>query len=201
MDLFGQDPVEKRVLELKDGQVEFYPHFFTDSKIKLHHLIETINWRQDEITLYGKTHPVPRLQAWYANKGINYKYSGIDMGQNNWSKELTLLKSDIENLTGREFNGCLCNMYRSGKDYAAWHSDDEASLGKNPFIASASFGETRRFILKHKFDKGVEKLELELNDGSLLIMKGQTQHYWLHQLAKTQRKVGQRVNLTFRQIV
>ena len=201
MDLLGNNQIEKRVIELKDAQLEFFPYFFVDSKIKFQHLRERLNWRQDHITLYGKTHPIPRLHCWYADKGKEYKYSGVKLFRNDWRLELAQIKSEIENLTGRPFNGCLCNLYRGGQDYAAWHSDDEAGLGKNPYIASASFGETRRFVMKHKYDKGVEKFEIELFNGSLLIMKGKTQSYWQHQLAKTQKKVAERVNLTFRQIM
>lgn len=200
MDLFGQQSETKHIIELKDAQVEYYPYFFSDSKIKFTHLRDCVQWRQDQITVFGKTHAVPRLQAWYADTSVHYQYSGIKLKRHDWSEELVLLKKDIERLTGQYFNGCLCNLYRSGKDYAAWHADDEASLGKNPFIASASFGAERKFVMKHKFDKGVEKRELHLADGSLLIMKGPTQHFWLHQLNKTQRKVSERINLTFRNI-
>lgn len=201
-DLFGsfEHSNDEVVFNLKDGVLIYYPNFFSNSKVDYSKLFDTINWRQDKIRLYGKTHLIPRLQAWYSDDK-NYSYSGIKLERNDWTKELKEIRGEIETLLNVEFNGCLCNLYRDGKDYAAWHSDDEESLGRNPIIASASFGETRKFVLKHRFDKSCEKVELELEDGSLLIMKSSTQHYWKHQLNKTSRPVGPRINLTFRRIL
>lgn len=202
-DLFGNDINEMSkeiVYRLKDGHLIYYPNFFKKTKVNFETLRDSINWRQDEITIYGKTHPIPRLQSWYsADK--EYSYSGIKLYRNDWDVNLGLIKDEIQSILAEDFNGCLCNLYRNGRDYAAWHSDDEDSLGRNPIIASASFGEARKFVLKHKHDKSCEKVEIELQDKSLLVMKGATQHYWKHQLNKTARKVGPRINLTFRRII
>ena len=140
--------------------------------------------RQDKITLYGKTHDVPRLQAWYGDEGLSYSYSGIKLNPLTWTPELLDIKFKIENLVGEEFNSVLINKYREGKDYAAWHSDDEKELGQNPTIASLSLGSERMFHLRHKENKGLETLKIALENGSLVIMKGKLQHYWKHQLAK-----------------
>ena len=111
---------------------------------------------------------------------------------------LILIKEKIEKEIGLNFNSVLANLYRDGKDSVSWHSDDEPELGINPIIASISFGETRRFQLRHKSNKELEKVEIALTHGSLLIMKGTTQHYWKHQIPKTAKNIGTRINLTFR---
>lgn len=182
-----------------DGEVYYFKNFFKEVNFK--EIEESINWTQDKITLYGKTHNVPRLQAWYADsENLKYSYSGIHLKVNLWQKNLDEIRTQIEVGQKLNFNSCLCNLYRTGSDYAAWHSDDEVELGKNPVIASASFGATRKIVFKHKNDKGIEKIELELEDNSLLLMKGNLQHYWRHQLNKTSKNVGPRINLTFRNI-
>lgn len=182
-----------------DGEMRIYYDFFEKDYFPL--LNEEINWSQDKITLYGKTHDVPRLQAWYSDEAINYSYSGMKLHSNHWNNTLLEIKNKIEEKTTHNFNGCLCNLYRNGRDYAAWHSDDEKELGRNPVIASVSFGEQRRFVLKHKTNKGLEQIAIDIPDRSLLIMSGPLQHYWKHQLNKTAKKVGPRINLTFRKII
>ena len=201
LDLFSNQFNKPQEIELKDASLVYYPSFFKDSRVCYESLVEEIDWRQDQIKMFGKEHNIPRLHAWYADPNVNYSYSNIALPRHDWTSSLSMLNSEIQNLTKESFNGCLCNLYRDGGDYAAWHADDEASLGEKPFIASASFGETRKFVLKHKFDKGVEKFELLLEDASLLIMKGSTQKFWLHQLSKTTKKVAPRINLTFRKII
>ncbi len=205
MDQFGlfgdsQDFQATKTYDLKDGKLIYYPNFFENSKYDFAALKEAINWHQDQITLYGKTHAIPRLQAWYSNSK-DYRYSGIKLTRYDFNDELNALLTDIRTVCAEDFNGCLCNLYRDGKDYASWHSDDEDSLGRNPVIASASFGQERKFVLKHRFDKSQEKVEITLEDKSLLIMSGTTQHYWKHQLNKTAKSVGPRINLTFRKIL
>ncbi|MDD0853476.1 alpha-ketoglutarate-dependent dioxygenase AlkB [Halobacteriovorax sp. GB3] len=197
IDLFLSEDY-KIVLD-RDGEVRYYPHFLEDDYFDL--LNSQIEWRQDQITLYGKTHDVPRLQAWYGDEGVEYGYSNIPLSPKPWTKSLLEIKSLVEQKTGHHFNGCLCNLYRTGRDYASWHSDDEPELGRNPVIASVSLGDTRKFVLKHKTNKGIEKVEIELEDKSLLLMLGSLQHHWKHQLNKTQKAVGPRINLTFRKVI
>ncbi len=194
--LFGESQ-SLNIIE-EDGEVIYYPNFFDENFFS--ELRDDINWRQDQITIYGKTHDIPRLQAWYGEENTEYSYSGIKLVSNQFNQALNTIRERISTQLGYEFNSCLCNLYRDGRDYAAWHSDDEKELGKNPIIASASFGETRKFIFKHKSNKGIAKVELNVEDRSLIIMKGRLQHCWKHQISKTSKKVDERINLTFRTI-
>ena len=171
-----------------------------ESQKHLQVLLESTPWRQEQVTLFGKTYWTPRLSAWYGDPGKCYSYSGIRMEPLPWTGTLECIKQRVETLTSRTFNSTLLNLYRSGQDSMGWHSDDEASLGPNPLIASVSFGATRRFRLRHRYCKTLEKVELSLPPGSVLIMQGTTQQYWHHAIPKTRKEVGARVNLTFRTI-
>jgi len=122
------------------------------------------------------------------------------MNPDAWTRILLLIKERIEEVAQEKFNSVLINLYRNRKDYVSWHSDDEPELGINPIIASVSFGQTRRFQLKHKLNKDLDKVEITLTDGSLLLMKGSTQHFWHHQIPKTSKQLKERINLTFRVI-
>lgn len=158
-----------------------------------------LHWRQDQITLFGKTHPIPRLQAWYGEPYADYSYSGIKLKALPWTPELSLLKERLEESFQVGFQGVLCNFYRTGRDYAAWHADNEVALGPSPVIASLSFGGTRRFDIRHR--QSGEKKSWNLTHGSALVMGGRFQECWQHQLARTQRAVEERINLTFRPIL
>ncbi|KZZ73028.1 hypothetical protein A3766_20725, partial [Oleiphilus sp. HI0132] len=138
--------------------------------------------------------------AWYGDPNISYSYSGIAAKPKNWTPLLQNIKILVEQRTGEIFNGVLVNRYRNGQDSVSWHSDDESSLGPDPIIASLSFGQSRYFQLKHKRKEG-EKYQLELEHGSLLLMKSGVQKNWLHQAPKTRREVAERINLTFRRIM
>lgn len=203
MDLFNTDKKPDKIIHafgLPDADVVFYEHFFTkqESDAFFKELKETILWQQDHIKLYGKTINLPRLTAWYGDKA--YGYSGITMPVHPWTDNLLSIKSRIENETKVIFTGVLLNYYRNGQDSVGWHADDEKELGQNPVIASVSFGETRTFQLRHKTRKDIKKLNLYLSHGSLLLMKGSTQHFWEHQVPKTSKIIGPRINLTFRVI-
>lgn len=162
-------------------------------------LIDTIPWRSDKITVFGKTYDQPRLTAWFGEEGKSYSYSGITMEPLTFPNLLMELKSEIEIATDTKFNSCLANLYRDGQDSNGWHSDDEKELGINPVVASVSLGEARYFHLRHKLNHSLKE-KLLLNPGSLLLMMGATQHHWQHQVPKTKRKIGSRINLTFRYI-
>lgn len=189
-------------LNLLDADIVFYPFFLgqLESDRLLHELMETIEWRQDWITIYGRSMPQPRLTAWYGDRGKSYTYSNITMHPTDWTSTLLDLKTRVEGITGVSFNSVLLNLYRNGNDSMGWHSDDEPELGPNPVIASLSLGGTRRFMLRHRREKDL-KHQLELTSGCLLIMQGATQHNWQHQISKTKRQVLPRINLTFRKIV
>ena len=185
-----------------DGYVSLYENLF-DPEESQHLLLELLNqitWQQENIKRFGRSIPLPRLTAWYGDASKSYTYSGITMNPLIWTPPLLRIKNKIEKITKHHFNSVLLNQYRHGKDSVAWHSDDEPELGKEPIIASVSFGATRQFMLKHKFKAEKEPITLNLNSGSLLLMKGKTQECWLHQVPKTGNEVAPRINLTFRTI-
>jgi alkylated DNA repair dioxygenase AlkB len=167
----------------------------------LSELIDNTEWRQEEITIYGRTHLQPRLGAWYGETGTKYSYSGITLEPQPWSQTLLNLKTRIESLVGQEFNSVLLNYYRDHRDSMGMHSDDEPELGKQPVIASFSLGEQRTLLLRHKYRKDLNTIKLPLTSGSLLVMKGSTQSYWKHGINKLKQPCGPRVNLTFRRII
>jgi len=188
--------------DLKDGKLWYMPNFMPDEKAVqyFNSLLATINWKQEEIKMYGKVHPVPRQTAWYGYEGYDYKYSGIMCNPEPWTKELLEIKKVIEHfLPGEDFNSVLLNLYRNGNDKVSWHADDEPELGVNPTIASVSLGAVRRFDLKHKVDP-TQNLQIELKSGSLVVMMGALQHNWLHQIPVQKKISNPRINLTFRTI-
>lgn len=189
---------EKKILSV-DGEVIFYPNFFAikESDLLFQALEKNTNWRQDYIKFFGKTMPLPRLTAWYGDEGKSYIYSGIEQHPDPWNVTLKEIKNKIETVAKTNFNSVLLNFYRHGQDSVSWHSDDEPELGQNPIIASVSFGGTRKFCFKHKTES-TRKMEIDLPHGSLLLMQGETQHHWLHQVPKTKKEVKPRINLTFR---
>jgi alkylated DNA repair dioxygenase AlkB len=160
---------------------------------------KNIRWKQDWISMYGKRMPLPRLTAWYGDSGKAYTYSGITSRPNAWNDGLLHVKQLVEECAGIEFNSVLLNWYRDGSDHLSWHSDDEKELGANPVIASASFGETRDFVIRRKQNHS-EKIKLPLKHGSLLVMKGEFQHHWQHYVPKRKDTKSSRFNLTFRRI-
>ena len=164
-------------------------------------LIDEISWRAEKIVVWGKTYPQPRLIAWYGDLGKNYTYSGIHLERLPWTQMLLDIKSRVEAVAHTQFNSVLLNYYRDHRDSMGMHSDDEPELGERPVLASLSLGEERILILKHKRDKGLKPVRLQLESGSLLLMKGDTQHYWKHGIDKETRPCGPRVNLTFRRIL
>ncbi|MNS10987.1 2OG-Fe(II) oxygenase superfamily protein [compost metagenome] len=196
--LFQQEPI---VLDLPDAEIIYYPHFLdTNEADKIFtELKNTIPWQQDEIQVFGKTHAQPRLTALYGNEGKPYSYSNITMQPHYWTPLLQKIKSYVESICETEFTTVLLNYYRDGKDSNGWHADNEKELGVNPIIASVSFGAARTFQLKHNTNKENKKSIL-LEHGSLLLMKGTTQHFWKHQIPKTTKPTGPRINLTFRVI-
>ncbi|MFV9550572.1 alpha-ketoglutarate-dependent dioxygenase AlkB family protein [Algibacter sp. PT7-4] len=186
-------------LNLEGADITYYPNFFNteDSNLYLKNLLKTINWQQDTITVYGKKHLQPRLTAFYADNGKTYKYSNIIMQPHTFKNDLLKIKNKIETKLKIKFTSCLANLYRNGNDGNGWHADNEKQLGKNPIIASVTFGAERSFQFKHKTNK-LLKTKLTLQHGSLLLMQGETQKNWLHQIPKTKKNIGKRINLTFR---
>lgn len=193
----------RQVFDLPDAKVEYFSGMFEERHATnlLDALIKKVEWVQNTIRFYGKESPVPRLEAWYGDPGKSYAYSGIRMDPNPWIDELLEIKKAIEPIAGTRFNSVLINYYRDGQDRVAWHSDDEKELGQNPVIGSVSLGAERKFKLRHKnYRKNGNQAEIILVHGSLLVMKGPTQHFWKHEIPRTARPVGKRINLTFRVI-
>ncbi len=162
-------------------------------------LSESISWEPQEIRLFGKMIPVPRLVAWYGDSSAIYSYSGITMEPLSWTDTLLEIKEEVEDFASAEFNSVLLNWYRNGNDSMGWHADDEKELGKNPTIASLSLGGTRPLHFKHRTAK-LPNVKLLLEGGSLLIMSGNTQEHWKHQIPKSKTFDAPRINLTFRKI-
>lgn len=194
-------PTEKISFELPDAEIEYFPGFFDADKAAtlFKQLQSDIPWQQDDITVFGKTHPQPRLTALFGNEGKPYSYSNIVMQPHAWNPLLVYIKEEVEAACGEQFTTVLLNYYRDGKDSNGWHADNEKELGRNPVIASVSFGAERTFHLQHNTIKE-QKLKITLEHGSLLLMKGPTQHFWKHQIPKTTKDIGPRINLTFRVI-
>lgn len=184
-----------------DGIVNYYGQIMSIKTAQdyMANLLNHIAWKNDEAIIYGKHIITKRKVAWYADANFSYTYSNITKEALPWTAELLALKTMTEEITKKTFNSCLLNLYHTGDEGMAWHSDDEKSLGKDTAIASLSFGAERKFAFKHKKTK--EKVELVLQNGSLLLMHGSTQTNWLHKLPPTKKVILPRVNLTFRTIV
>ena len=188
--------------KLPDASVRYYPGFLAKDVADAYfsELLDTIPWQNDPITIFGKTYPQPRMTSLHGHTTDPYGYSGIVMQPNPMTKSLKEIETKIQTLCEERFTTVLLNLYRTGKDSNGWHADDERELGINPVIASVSLGAERYFHLKHKNDK-TQRLKFALAHGSLLLMEGSTQHHWKHQVAKTAREVGPRINLTFRKVI
>ena len=199
MDLFNPEPLSN--LLPFDGIVLYYGKVMnhTTANAYLNTLLERVEWKNDEAIIYGKHIITKRKVAWYGDRNFSYTYSNTTKQALIWTKELLELKHLTEKLTGETFNSCLLNLYHTGDEGMAWHSDDEKALGLNTSIASLSFGAERKFSLKHKISNDTVTQILE--HGSLLVMKGTTQTNWLHSLPKTKKVTTPRVNLTFRTII
>jgi alkylated DNA repair dioxygenase AlkB len=184
------------VEELKDGGVIRYaPGFLAaaDADRYLAYLLSHIPWEARQGT-FGR--PMPRLTAWFADPGIDYRYSGVLHTGAGWDAVVSEICRRVEEAAGGRFNSVLLNRYRDGQDSVGWHADDEPELGEAPLIASVSLGAPRTFALKHK--DGSDRREYVLAHGSLLVMGGTLQRHYLHALPKTTKHVGERINLTFR---
>ena len=201
MDLFNPEINEETNLLPKDGIVNYYGKLFSREKADFYRdtLLNAIEWKNDEAIIFGKLIITKRKVAWYGDSPFEYSYSNTTKKALSWTPQLLELKAFIEKKTGETFNSCLLNLYHTGDEGMAWHSDAEKDLKKNGAIASVSFGAERKFAFKHKDTK--ETISLILEHGSLLVMKDTTQSHWLHRLPPTKTISKPRVNLTFRTIV
>lgn len=197
--LFQSEPI---FFNVPDATLRYYPNFFEqkEADVVFEQLMNIVPWQQDNIKVFGKTHLQPRLTALYGDNDKSYSYSNITMKPLAWNELLLAIKQKIEHQSNSKFTTVLLNQYRDGKDSNGWHADNEKELGTNPCIASLSFGAARNFQLKHNTNK-TQKINILLKHGSLLIMEGNTQHYWKHQIPKTTKPISARINLTFRKIL
>ena len=185
----------------KDGTVHYYGKIFTEEQSEIYYvkLLNEINWQHDVVKIFGKEIITKRKVAFLGDEGISYKYSGKTKIAEKWIKILSEIKSTVEQISGEKFNACLLNYYHNGSEAMSWHSDNEKEILKHSAIASVSFGAERKFGYKHNFSK--EEISLMLENGSLLIMKDETQIYWKHKLYTNVKITEPRINLTFRTIV
>lgn len=191
-----------QAIDLADGELHHFPALFPPAVADelFARLRSDVAWREEDIVLFGQRRRVPRRVAWYGDPGATYTYSGVAHEPLDWIAPVQTVRERVEEIAGRRFNSVLLNLYRDGRDGMGWHADDEPELGRNPVIASVSFGATRRFCMRHR-KRRRDVVSLDLEHGSLLLMAGPTQHHWLHAVPKTSRAVGERINLTFRTIL
>lgn len=200
--LFAATGVER--IALPDAVLDFHPGFLPAdaAAAAFDELRATLAWRQDVLRIGGRELPIPRLNAWYGDAGTTYTYSGLRLEPLPWTPCLAQLRRRIEAASGARYDSVLANLYRDGHDSVAWHADDEPELGREPVIASLSLGAVRSFELRHRRARalGLGTQRLALPSGSLLVMRGATQHHWLHRVPKEPGVTAARINLTFRLI-
>lgn len=199
--MFGEmPPKDGELVIIKNGEYIYFPNFLVKDTANdfLEAFKNTIEWKQESMNMYGKQVLFPRLTAWYGDNDKPYSFSGIKLNPHPWTKELLKIKELIVPICEVEFNSVLLNLYRDGNDSISWHTDAEKELGENPLIASVNFGAERKFQIRH--NETHEMHEFVLKNGSLLIMKGELQHFWKHQVPKQKGTIKERINLTFRVI-
>lgn len=183
-----------------DGECQYFKSFIAEGECAhyLKYFITKIDWRHDPVTVFGKSHMQPRLTAWYGDAGANYTYSGLTLKPTPWTASLLTLKATIEKASRAKYNSVLLNYYRDGNDYMGKHSDKEKALGETPTIASLSFGEERIFRLRHRKRDDLKPIDINVQSGDLILMKGSMQQNWTHEIVKTALEKGPRINLSFR---
>lgn len=200
LDLYAENSRNFENILSKDGEVHYYGSILSKEKADnfFESLLKNIAWQQDEMILFGKQIITQRKVAWYGDEPYSYTYSKVTKHAKAWAPELLSLKLLVEEELGKSFNSCLLNLYHSGAEGIGWHSDNEKELEANGMIASLSLGAERKFSFKHR--KSKDRVSLVLQHGSLLVMQGETQSHWLHQLPQSKIVVDPRINLTFRNI-
>ena len=200
LDLFGFSDPAINLLPC-DGEVHYFGRLITKQQADIYYneLMSNIAWENDQAIIFGKRIITKRKVAWYGDKPFQYTYSKITKQALSWTPALKEIKDIAEKESGESYNSCLLNLYHTGEEGMAWHSDGEKDLKKNGAIASLSFGAERKFAFKHK--KTAEVVDVLLEHGSLLVMKDETQTHWLHRLPPTKKISSPRINLTFRTIV
>ena len=199
MDLFNQDSIAN-ILPY-DGETHYHGRILDGKECDFFYesLLNEIPWEHDEAKIFGKHYITKRKVAWFGDRAYEYKYSGISKQAHLWSSDLLKLKQIVEKVSGHTYNSCLLNLYHNGLEGMSWHTDAEKTLQENGAIASVTLGAVRKFSFKHKESK--QRIDIILENGSLLVMKGSTQKHWLHRLPTTKKVHSPRINLTFRTMV
>ncbi|MFL9845589.1 alpha-ketoglutarate-dependent dioxygenase AlkB family protein [Flavobacterium rhizosphaerae] len=195
-DLFTGGTSPKKYYNLPDLEIMQYDGFIPKEEADRYYiaLLHNTPWHQYQMPMYDKVVTAPRMIAWYGEQ----EEAGEDM--QSFTPALLELRRKVEQETGLKFNAVLLNLYRDGNDSVAWHSDKEHNIGSNPNIASLTFGQTRPFRFRHKNNKEIERIEIPLHHGTLLLMSGTTNTFWEHHIPKTSKEMLPRINLTFRQV-
>jgi alkylated DNA repair dioxygenase AlkB len=198
-EIFSTGTAGRKIFDLPDADIILIDGFFTKEESNYYYetLLSQTPWREYEMPMYDKIVTAPRMISWYEDN----ENPGREVTTPNLTPDLDAIRERVEKETSLKFNAVLLNLYRNGKDGVAWHSDKTNKSGNNPVIASVTFGETRLFRLRHKFRKDLPTVEIPLYHGSFLLMSGTTNSFWEHQVPKTAREIGQRINLTFRQVI
>lgn len=195
-ELFNTGTSGKRRFDLPDLELMQYDGFIPKEEADNYYteLLHSIPWHEYQMPMYDKIVTAPRMIAWYGEQ------EEAGESSNQWTPELLQLREKVEKETSLKFNAVLLNLYRNGNDSVAWHSDKEHKIGRNPNIASVTFGQTRPFRFRHKTDKSVPQVEIPLHHGTLLLMSGTTNTFWEHHIPKSTKEMLPRINLTFRQV-
>ena len=203
-DFFGFN--SKHVFDLGEGaELVYWRNWLAaESETLMTVLMNQLPWEQPEIRVAGRVLPIPRLQCWYGDAGAHMRYSGRTFSPLQWNSQIAALRDRVMEASGETFNSALLNLYRGGQDSVGWHADNEPEFGIKPAIASLSLGARRSFQLKAKnyqqnrFNEKPSRYDFDLGDGDLLLMRGTTQENWQHAVPKTNKRVGPRINMTFR---
>ncbi|MFV1871961.1 MAG: alpha-ketoglutarate-dependent dioxygenase AlkB family protein [Oleiphilus sp.] len=193
--------IAKQIVLSEDGLVEYIPGFITepDSHALFNDLRSNIDWQHDVIHLFGKHITTKRKVAWYGDEAFAYSYSNSNKIALPWIKTLEDIKIMVNRLNGENFNSCLLNFYHTGSEAMGWHNDNETCMKPGATIASVSLGAAREFKFRHQNSGKQHSIVLE--NGSLLLMKAETQEFWKHQLPARKRILAPRINLTFRYFI
>ena len=184
----------------QDGIALYYEKIVNDEEIKglFDALLNNIHWENERVIMFGKEIVTKRKVAFFSDPSISYRYASKTKIGLPWTSTLLIIKNIVESITKESYNACLLNLYHNGEESMGWHSDNEKEIIANSSIASLSLGANRKFSFKHKVSK--ETVSIELEDGSLLEMKGSVQAHWWHALLKSKKVTAARINLTFRQM-